>query len=132
MIRIEYNPLLPKLIAITTDGIVKTLRSLLVRLSNLLHESAFRLNAAYLKDGHENMEYVALTSSVSVPADDTTRAVIYVDSSSGDLSVKFKNGDIQILATVSVYENRMTIKVIDAIHTSATVSVVEDWFASDI
>ena len=102
MNRIDENPLLPKLIAITTEGIAKTLRTLLVRLSNLLSESAFRLNAAYLKDGHENMEYVALTSSVSVPPDDTTRAVIYVDSISGDLSIKFKNGDIQVIATVSV------------------------------
>ena len=105
MKHVNKDPLFPKLIGggLSNVGqLAATLQNLMERLYTYFNEYAFRLNRVYPKDGSENADFLAITSSVSAPATDATRAVIYVDTSDGDLKVKFKNGDVQVIATVSV------------------------------
>lgn len=99
---VNRNPLFSQAIPQTLKGIADSFQSLIRQLLNVFGEYAQRINNLYPKDGSENMEYITLTSSVSAPAVVSSKAFIYIDSSDGDLKVKFKNGDVQVIATVSV------------------------------
>ncbi len=99
---VNESPFLPQAKPSTLGGVVNWIGDITKQLFSMFAEYGRRLNNVYPKDGSENMEYVTLTSSVSAPASAASKAFIYVDSSDGDLKVKFKNGDIQVIATVSV------------------------------